>query len=74
MKEIKVINCSNCPFSYDEYDDFAIGNNTIEICTLSSFYHLDDSIIDIYDMHDDEKITDTPKWCPLKKDSFNIKM
>ena len=66
----KIINCcGNCPFLYSDYDDFAIGNSTAEICTLAKFKDLKEYFILLHDGEDEIK---TPKWCPLKSEEEHI--
>ena len=69
----KTINfCGNCPFSYSDYDDYALGYSTITTCTLSRFLKLKDDCISLSD--GDEELS-TPNWCPLKTEeyTFNFK-
>jgi polyhydroxyalkanoate synthesis regulator phasin len=66
----KTINyCGNCPFSYSDYDDFAIGYSTADICTLSRFLKLKDDCILV--SNGDEELK-TPNWCPLKTEEFTF--
>lgn len=67
-----VTGCNDCPFRYSDYDDYAIGNDTLEICTLKM--QLDqqkkvnsDYFIDSYKRNETNKESfKTPEWCPLK--------
>ncbi len=66
----KTVNfCGNCPFSYADYDDWAIGASTCNICTLAQFLKLKDYFISV-DNGDEE--LKTPDWCPLKTDEFTF--
>ena len=66
----KTVNfCGNCPFSYADYDDWAIGSSTANICTLAQFLKLKDYFISV-DNGDEE--LKTPNWCPLKTDEFTF--
>lgn len=46
--QIDITSCIDCPFRYDDYNDYAIGNDTIVICNLSRYLQMDISIIDSY--------------------------
>lgn len=59
MTQILVNNCNECPFNYKEYNDWAINENTIEICRLSEFFNLEESIIDTYDKNQSCKYCET---------------
>jgi hypothetical protein len=66
----KIVNfCGNCPFSYSDYDDFAVGCSTLNVCTLAQFVKLKDYFISV-DNGDEE--LKTPEWCPLKTDEFTF--
>jgi len=74
MKKIYVNSCEDCPFLYSKYDDYAVGCSTIDVCTLAQYNNSNEYIISIHDnMGSDENI-ETPKWCPLKQESINIKI
>lgn len=82
MKElkIKVKYCTDCPFSYKEYDDYAIGDDTFVQCSLSQFYNKKEYIIDSYkliqeDLKYDEYTKQTiPTWCFLRKNTTTVKI
>ena len=66
----KTVNfCGNCPFSYADYDDFAIGYSTVHVCTLAQFLKLNEYFILVSDGTEEVK---TPIWCPLKKEEFTF--
>lgn len=85
MKNITVKNCNDCPFSYREYDDYAVGEDTIEICLLAIHHNQKDYIIDVYNQFEKndcdceevcsciQDIIETPGWCHLKQNNYNIK-
>jgi hypothetical protein len=59
----KIINdCGECPFMHTEYDDYAVGSTTTELCVLAKYLELD-YFIDV----------GTPEWCPLKKEEYSFK-
>ena len=64
--------CGNCPFMHTEYDDFAIGDSTTDICTLSSFLKKEEYIISSHNSIDIFYKNDTPKWCPLKDEKIEL--
>lgn len=71
MKKVEKLNvsgCVDCPFAYTEYDDFATGVDSLEICGLAQFNKLELITIKAYDSKEGEEISndDTPKWCPIK--------
>lgn len=69
----KTVNCcGNCPFLYSDYDDFAVGHSTIDICNLSRFLNLDNDCISVHDGFGNDENAETPEWCPLKKESFSF--
>ena len=69
----KTINfCGNCPFSYSDYDDFAVGYSTMNICTLSKFLKLKEDCISMSDGHNCDEESKTPNWCPLKTEEFTF--
>jgi len=76
MKTENVKSCADCPFRYTDYDDFTIGDSTIEICVLSQNNNNDDYIITSYDDVSSDIIKDIniPVWCPLRKDDYTIKL
>lgn len=71
---IKVTGCVDCPFRNYDYDEWAVGMDTVETCMLKQ--HIDPSsseyFIDVYRSSHEEKELKTPEWCPLKVDSVNI--
>jgi hypothetical protein len=73
--KIKIIKgCYECPFRYTDYDDYAIGNDTCEICVFARNMDLPDYFIASYKREfDDEIVFDTPEWCPIKE-TFSIKL
>lgn len=69
----KTINfCGNCPFVYSHYDDFAVGDSTLDICTLARFLNLKEDIISVHNEMGYGGNSDTPDWCPLKKEDFTF--
>ena len=66
----KTINfCGNCPFSYADYDDWAVGYSTANVCTLAQFLKLNEYLILVSDGDEELK---TPEWCPLKTEEFTF--
>lgn len=63
--EIKVNGCGNCPFHVLDYDDYAVGFDTIEYCRLARFLNYEDEYIDIYNGHERNNVCD---YC----ENFNI--
>ena len=61
--------CGNCPFSYADYDDCAIGYSTVHVCTLAQFLKLKDYFILV---SDGDEALKTPIWCPLKTEEFTF--
>lgn len=75
----KTVNfCGNCPFLVVDYDDFAVGNSTLEYCNLARHLNLEDSYISSYDgFRDEDKSTiqekvSSPEWCPIKKEEYTF--
>lgn len=50
--EISVNNCSGCPFLISDYDDYAVGFDTIDYCQLARFLKYEEDTIDIYNQYD----------------------
>lgn len=74
MKEISIRGCGECPFRYTNWDDFAVGNDTLEICTISMNLGFQKYFIDCYDTkNEEEPELLTPDWCPLKQNSILFK-
>jgi len=66
-----ITGCIDCPFRFHEYDDYALGHDTIESCNLAVDLNLDEYFIDSYDTKNQDELTlKTPKWCPLKNNSL----
>ena len=65
-KNIKVTGCSNCPFMVSDYDDYAVGYDTIDKCSLAVFLNLKNTVIEVYNMFEENGERNTPDWCPLK--------
>lgn len=70
---IIVDGCINCPFMYSDYDDYALGFNTTDICTLALRMDLPDYFINARDASDDNIDIKTPSWCPLDKKLIIVK-
>ena len=77
MKEYTIRNiksCKNCPFMYFDYDDFAIGADTLVICNLAQNKNSKDYIIDSYDSKKGESSKcKTPVWCFIKNKPLLLK-
>lgn len=72
-----ITGCHDCPFRYSDFDDFAVGNDTLEICTLAQHEQLPNYFIDCYDTKDDGEPKETypaPEWCPLQKESLTLEL
>ena len=66
----KTINfCGNCPFSYSDYNDFAVGYSTVNVCTLAQFLKLKNYCISV---NNGDEVLITPEWCPLKTEEFTF--
>lgn len=69
----KVVNyCGNCPFLYSDYDDYAMGYSTLDICTLSKFLKYKDYIVSKHDSIGFNEDSKTPEWCPIRKEKFEL--
>ena len=72
----KIINfCGNCPFRYSDYDDFAVGDSTAEVCTLAMYKKFEDYFILFHNGdidNDDGDGMKTPEWCPLKTEEHTF--
>jgi len=69
----EVSGCRDCPFSYNDYDDFSTGKDTLLICTLSKFKKTNDHVIDAFDSVGGEDFNGkTPEWCLLKVEPITI--
>ena len=67
----KTVNfCGNCPFLYSDYDDFAVGCSTVDICNLARFLKKSEDCISVHDGYDNDTESSTPEWCPLKEEEF----
>lgn len=77
--KITVEGCSNCPFKHSEYDDYALGFDTLDICVLSRFLNEKEYLIEAYDSYSKEKrhrrlrSVRNPKWCPLNNKDLMVK-
>jgi hypothetical protein len=65
--------CHDCPFKQINYNDYAVGYDTIEYCKLCELMGNIDYILEIYDSFKKDKDTETPIWCPLKNNELTIK-
>jgi hypothetical protein len=78
MQTIKVTGCVDCPFHYTNYDDFAVGNDTLEICLLKQRMDTENKVnadyfIDCWDTkHSEDIVLKTPEWCPIKSEGVTI--
>ncbi len=73
--DIKVTGCEDCIFREFSYDEWAIGSDCMNFCTLARYKNMPDNIINMYrgsGTDDDDRI-DTPEWCPLMLEDINIK-
>lgn len=88
MIDIKISGCFGCPFHYSDFNGESVGYDTLDICILSHFNRNKEFIVRAYDSYKDYEdcvdedgdqkkdikfIDITPVWCPLKKESINIK-
>ena len=69
MKKINVSGCIDCPFRGSEFNDYAVGFDSIDSCELARFFNYKDNIIVVYNMCDEDSKLETPKWCPLKENT-----
>jgi len=67
-KLIEVNGCMGCPFMYSEYDEYSMGFNTTDRCSLSMFLQQPDYFINCRDASDVELDFNTPDWCPIQDD------
>jgi len=74
METIKVKNCNSCPFLYSEYDDFATGYSTLDICVLAEFKREKNYIVSSHDNCGANPKNKTPKWCPLIKNTISVEL
>ena len=75
----KTINfCGNCPFYHTEYDDFSVGLDVTNTCCLAYYLKQEEYFVSfensseystIEPIDNTESKFDSPKWCPLKKES-----
>ena len=75
MEKIKVDGCHSCPFEYVDYDDYAVGSDTLLICNLARFKNSKDCYIDMYDSKKEEEhytFKNFPDWCPLNAGEITI--
>lgn len=71
--KIKVTKCNNCPFKVSNYDDFALGDDTLLECNLKSYLGISDTFIGSYNLADDsEKLIPIPEDCPIKDIDIKI--
>ena len=79
MKDIKVTNCTNCPFAYyttNSWDDEFLHCSLIRFLNSSVYV---DSIVESFSFEErmtsneeDEIGIKVPDWCPLLKESVKI--
>ena len=82
IKNLIANDCSNCPFLHTNYDDFAVGYSSTDICNLAYFYnfrnmnHSDWKQQYIISSHNNMGPNDNPipNWCPLKTEEVSIKL
>ena len=73
MKNIEVKKCTECPFRYDDFDDFSMGDDTVMVCSLANHLRLPNIFIGSYSSWDEEKsCSELPEWCPLKNEDYKI--
>ena len=86
MKKLKIKNCNECPFLYSDYDDYSMGDSTLDICVLSQFNNIDNRYI--ISSHNEcgseyhkeipecgsEYHKEIPEWCPLKGHPLQIEL
>lgn len=65
MENIKINGCYNCPFKITDWDDFAVGKDTHEKCSLAIFKGEPEYIILVHNLGDEEELI-TPEWCPMR--------
>jgi len=46
--EVRVKSCNNCPFKAENYNDFAIGNDTVVYCNLRAYLGLKTTYLGSY--------------------------
>jgi len=46
--EVHVNKCNNCPFKAENYNDFAIGNDTVVTCNLKAYLGLKSTYLTSY--------------------------
>lgn len=70
--KIKVTKCNNCPFKVSNYDDFAVGYDTVLQCNLKSYLGFKSTILRIFDSINGEPIIPIPSDCPIKDIDIKI--
>lgn len=75
---MKVSNCRNCPFRTPIFNDWSLGYDSADVCSLQGNKHLfggkpEGGLIRSYNEYDDyveegqvEKEIPAPEWCPMK--------
>lgn len=69
----EVEGCFNCPFMYQNIDDYAVGNDTLVACSLAENSNSIEYVIETYKRDDEDKEINTPSWCPLKNKPLLLK-
>lgn len=72
----EIEHCNDCPFMQNDYDDWAIGNDTIISCNLYKFIKKQFIVINSYksSSYRYDKKTDRPNWCILNKNELIFKI
>ncbi len=69
---MKITGCTDCPFNVEDYDDFAMGFDTVSFCNLARHQQKKEHIISVFDRGDESVSKQTPEWCPLKEGSLEL--
>ena len=70
--ELNVKSCLDCPFRYSDYDDWAIGDDIEDNCTLAQYLNFNEYTITSRNLGDKFKMVGRPEWCPLNKEDIKI--
>ena len=73
-KSLKIKGCNDCPFRCVNYDDYAVGPDSMDTCNLATHYNQSETFLRVYNASDSDKPIPTPKWCPLGKSTLKIKL
>jgi len=72
----EIEHCNDCPFMQNDYDDWAVGNDTIISCNLKYCFTKKFSVIYSFKRYlkEDEYQIERPNWCPLNDNQLTFKI